>query len=337
MSNTTIESNKNPERKNFLSALFETLLRQHDIRKCESIKDIVGLIGSFLLGFLGTLSIKSRITIIFALLVSVVSIVIWYNIDHVIRRKQDKEKDKYEDLKSQINDLNNKLIQTEKEKNNIEHKKGYIDSLWAETSLLAKEINRIRNSSSAKRLYTKLADSISQMIMASSDLKKDQFSVYVYMYDGKSRLIRRVEVASCVSTLQTANETNTVKIDDVGSYYYAKCILSKKSIFFLKDNAEIRKHFYFRNGEDPIISHYSQYIAMSYKLGDGMEMYVEAISYDEKCFGDNLDDFISKTLSPFADYVSMIPWRRIRGGFDGKRKNDEAHAKTAESGRSKNE
>lgn len=337
MSNTIIESNKNPERKNFLLAFFETLFKQYDIRKCERIKDITGLIGSFVLGILGTLSFKNWIIVILAFFVSAASVLIWLNIDQVISKKQEIEKNKYGDLESKIKDLTGKLEKTENEKNDIERKKRYIDSLWGETSLLAKEINRIRNSSSAKRLYTKLADSISQMIMASSDLKRDQFGVYVYMYDGKSRLIRRVEVTSCVSTLQTANETATVKIDDVESYYYAKCILSKKSIFFLENNTEIQKNFYFSNDDDPIISHYSQYIAMSYKLGDGMEMYVEAISYDETRFGDKLDDFISKTLSPFANYVSMIPWRRIRSGFDDKRKKDETHAKTAESGRSKNE
>lgn len=299
---------------NLLQRISKEILKNCDLRKCNNISDGIISVGSLVVGILfavGGMLIHWGLIIV-GIALSFLIVILWLATKSVIAEREDEQDNELKTIKDNYDKLR-------KEYAALEKKKESGDALLIETTLIAKEIHRVQGDNNAKRLYTKLANSISEMILAIKGLTKEQFSVYIYIYDGISRKVRRTEVSTCVTTLQTANETGIINIDDVSNYYYAKCILDKKTTFFLSDNQAIRNNFYFDSSEDSIISHYTQYAAMSYKLGDRMELYAEVISYDEAKLGGNeeeLEKFVSQVLSPFSSLVSIVDWRKVRSGLE---------------------
>ena len=307
-------SSTHEKRVKLLQRITREILKDYDLRKCKRISNGIISVGSLGFGVLGIVGgrLQHWGLTVFGIVLFVFIVFLWHEINSVIEEREDGQDKELKKLKYDYEKLKEKCETLEKKK-----KSG--DALLIETTLIAKEIHKVQGDNNAKRLYTKLADSISEMILAIKGLTKEQFSVYIYIYDGRSRKVRRTEVATCVTTLQTANETDVISIDDVSKYYYAKCILDKKTTFFLSSNQKIRENFYFDSSEDFIISHYTQYAAMSYKLGDKMELYAEVISYDEAKLGDNDEDiekFISQVLSPFSSLVSIVDWRKVRSGLE---------------------
>lgn len=143
------------------------------------------------------------------------------------------------------------------------------------------------------------------------------YSVYIYLFDANTRRVQRVAAESKNPEIQQAVEKAPVSIDSVSNYYYAKCILDKKKTFVLEDNKAIRNAFYWRDGNDEaLISQYTQYAAMSYNLDDGMELYVEVISYNgamlNKDDDKDLNVFVGKVLAPLSSVVRSVNWHGLR-------------------------
>lgn len=302
----------------FTNGVAEQLLRNCDKKKCEYTLDASNVITSLAFGILGAIGIicDHYSLVVVAVVIAVLDILVWFGVHHVISERDASLDAEHTKLEEELAKKSDEYERLQEKYCDLQGKHKYLNALWAETTLISKEIQRMQRDSNAKRLYTKLANSISEMVCKYSGIEKEQFSVYIYVYDGKTKMVRRVEVSTCVTSLQTAAETEVTKLSDVKNYFYAKCILNKKTTFSLLDNTAIRKNFFFFSEEDAIIEHYSQYAAMSYKLGDGMELYVEVISYDNAKLDSDLGEFISKVISPFSALVAVADWRKIRSELE---------------------
>lgn len=302
----------------FTNGVAEQLLRNCDKKKCEYILDASNVITSLAFGVLGAIGIicAHYSLLVVAVVIAILDFLVWIGIRHVISERDANIDAEHTKLEEDLAKKCKEHKRLQEEYCDLQGKHKYLNALWAETTLISKEIQRMHRDSNAKRLYTKLASSVSEMVCKYSGIEKEQFSVYIYVYDGRTKMVRRVEVSTCVTSLQTAAETEVTKLSDVKHYFYAKCIANKKTTFSLPDNAAIRKNFFFLSEEDTIIEHYSQYAAMSYNLGNGMELYVEVISYDNAKLGSDLSEFISKVISPFSALVAVADWRKIRSGLE---------------------
>jgi len=315
-----VSGNTNESKPKLIRAMALELFKNYDSDKCQEILDISTLVATSIIGLLSLLSVvwPSVVIFVIGLIVFVALILFWCSIRYVIRSKKAQNNEELRLLKQKLEQTNKSLENKKTEYLNLESKYNYAQALWSETSLFASAVKSTQRDNNARKIYTKLANSISEMVINYSGLSKEQFSVHIYIYDGLSRYVKRVEVSTCITTIQPAEESKTTRIDDVLKYYYAQCIVNKAKTFSLDSNLAIREKFYFETEEDPIALHGSQYAAMSYTLGSKMELYVEVISYDEAKLGDNLQEFISKVISPFSAYVNMVDWRKIRSGLSEK-------------------
>lgn len=303
ISNTTAAKKRNRYR--FFTSMCSNWIEERNRSKCNKAKELVTLTGSFIVGILGLLGVQQiNWLLLVAILVAVSSIAVFLGLQHVeslIGEEEVKEVDALELKISQLTELNqnvNNLYRLEQDYNK------YLASLWTETTLLAKAIRKCNTSKTAKGLYTKITSSIIEMTTIYLGIPKDNFAVHIYVYDGVSRMVRRVDVESFVKTKQAADENLPQSIDspDISKRFYAKSILSNKKVFILSTLDEIKEKLFFPDADDVIIDQHTQYVAMIYDVGSRVKLYIEVISYNGLYLGkdkENLALFVKKLLLRF--------------------------------------
>ena len=306
----------------FFVSICSTWIEERNKARCNKAKDLVTLVGSFAVSTLGLLgALQTYWLLIIAIVVAACTIAIFLGLQYVTNLIDEEEVNEIKTLKTQILELtdsnraNEILYQEEKEYNK------YLACLWTETSLLAKAIRKTNSSKTTKGLYTKITSSIIEMIITYLGIQKDNFAVHIYAYDGSSRVVRRVDVESFVKTKQAADENSPQSIDDpeVSKRFYAKSILSKKTIFTLPTPNAIRENLFFPVDDDVIIDQHTQYVAMIYDVGSRVKLYIEVISYNGLYLGkdeENLKVFVQKVIAPFSSLLSLVDWTTIRSDCD---------------------
>lgn len=320
MTNTTLT--KKTKFQHFFASMCSTWIAEQDRAKCNKTKDLVTLVGSMAvstLGLLGALQIPWLLII--AIAVAACTIAIFLGLQCVANLIDEEEVNEINALKEQISELTdsgqlNITLYNEEKKHNK-----YLTTLLIETSLLAKAIRKTNASKTTKGLYTKITNSIIEMIIAYLEIPKDNFAVHVYAYDGSTRTVRRGDVESFVKTKQAADENSPQSIDDpeISKRFYAKSIKSNKTYFILPTLDEIREKLYFPEDDDMIIDQYTQYVAMIYDVGKRVKLYIEVISYNGLHLGNdkkNLEEFAKKVIAPFSSLLPLVDWNTIRSDCD---------------------
>lgn len=296
----------------FFSAMCSTWITQRDRAKCTRSKDIVALVGSLVISILASLHL-----FVGAFIIALVTIIIYIGLQYVLKTIDENEADMIKNLESKIEELNESAQQNKKMYQSEKAYSRYLASLCAETTLLARAIRKANTTKTAKSLYPKLTNSIIEMLITCLGIEKDNFAVHIYVYDGLSGGVRRVDVESYVKSKQAADENHASLINDpeVAKHYYAKAILSRKTFFALPSTEEIRKNLYFRVNDEELISQHTQYAAMVYDVGSRVKIYIEVLSYNGLCFGKNKEElisFIKKVIAPFSSILSLVDWNTIR-------------------------
>lgn len=313
----------------FFEFIFASWIEGKKKRTCENCKDLVTLIGSTAVSILGFCGIIHKLwLLVIALTVAIITILLFLGIQHVINKIDTNEAEMTRILREQVSDLqeeNKKLVNKNKEE---EAKNSYLISLWAETSLLAKAIQKANRQKNTKGLYSKIGNSVAAMTTSYLNSPKENLSVHLYAYDGKARMVRRVDVESFVRTMQAADENKAKPIDspDVSVRYYARALKSKKTFFVLPNNDAIRKNLAFPNPDEEVIAQYTQYAAMSCDVGGNVKLYVEIISYNGLQLGQDYADiqrFLEKAVAPLSSILSMVGWNAIRSDCSEKRPESE--------------
>lgn len=294
--------------KNWFYNYVEFALQQYDTEKCERILEGANIVISALWGIIGAAGVISShwLLIVIAVCLGGIHIALWFTFHHVLDKRSKVHQDQMGQLKT-----NYESLCVEHQNLILKHK--HLSVRLREIVLLSKHIATAQKEKQPKALYTCLANSISQMVTEYSDLTTDQFSVSIYMYDGNSGLLQRVEVSTTVSTIQTPRTNRAEPIERKSKYFYAKSIQSTSRTHVINNSAEFEAKFYFEGKEKELLKHYSQYAAMNYSLGSRMKMYVEVISYDNAKLGDDLEELISNSIAPFASQIALIDWYRMRG------------------------
>lgn len=308
----------------FFASMCSNWIEERNRAKCNKYKDLVTLAGSLSVSVLGLLgALKIGWLLILAIVVAASTIVAFLGFQYVISLIDEEEIEEINNLKlqnSRLSELQQEYY--EKYESELEHKK-YLECLLTETSLLARAIRKANTSKTAKGLYSKITSSVIEMTVNYLGIKKDNFAVHIYAYDGKTRMVRRVDVESFVKTKQAADENLPQSIDnqDITNRFYAKSILSKKRIFTLSTPDEIRENLYFPVADDVIIDQHTQYVAMIYDVGSYVELYIEVVSYNGLYLGsdkENLELFVKKVIAPFSSLLSLVDWNTIRRDCDAK-------------------
>ena len=320
VANTTVAEQTKFQR--FFASICSTWIEERNRAKCNKAKDLVTLVGSLAVSILGLLgALQIHWLLIIAIVVAACTITIFLGLQYVANLIDKEEVNEINALKSQILELSNSnranetLYQEEKEYNK------YLACLWTETSLLAKAIRKTNASKTTKGLYTKITSSIIEMITTYLGIRKDNFAVHVYAYDGSARVVRRVDVESFVKTKQAADENLPQSIDDpeISKRFYAKSILSNKKIITLPTPYAIRENLFFPVDDDVIIDQHTQYAAMIYDVGSRVKLYIEVISYNGLYLGkdkESLELFVKKVIAPFSSLLTLVDWNTIRSDCD---------------------
>lgn len=316
VANTTVT--KKTKFQHFFASMCSTWIAEQNKAKCNKTKDLVTLVGSMVvstLGLLGVLQIPWLLII--AIAVAACTIATFLGLQYVANLIDEDEVNEISALKEQISQLTDSCqLNTTLYNGERKHNK-YLTTLLIETSLLAKAIRKTNASKTTKGLYTKITNSIIEMITAYLEIPKDNFAVHVYAYDGSTRTVRRVDVESFVKTKQAADENSPQSIDDpdISKRFYAKSILCGRTYFILPTLDEIRKNLYFPEDDDVIINQHTQYAAMVYDVGKRVKLYIEVISYNGLYLGrgkKNLEEFVKKVIAPFSSLLPLVDWNTIR-------------------------
>lgn len=302
----------------FFESICSSWIANKKKRKCDNCKELSTLIGSNIVSILSLCGIlHTGWLLAVALVIALITVILFLGLQHVCNLIDADDAETAKKLNEQIDklqDTNKKLTTTcteEKLKNN------YLTSLWAETNLLVKAIQKANRQKTTKGLYSKIGNSVAAMTIGYLNSPKENLSVHLYAYDGKAGMVRRVDVESFVSTKQAADENVAKPIDapEVSTRYYAKALKSRKTFFVLPNNKAIREHLEFPDPDDEVIEQYTQYAAMSCNVGGNVKLYIEIISYNGLNLGRDADDvqaFLEKTVAPLSSILSMVSWNAIR-------------------------
>lgn len=316
MSNAVVRRQKKFQR--FFAALCSEWIENRDMKKCKKAEDLVGLTGSLVIGIIGALgALQIWGLFVIAIVVAACTILAFMGLQSVANIIDEEEANETATLKREITKLTELNVENEQRLQGLNKDKEYLECLWAETNLLARAIRDANTSKTAKTLYTKIANSIAEMIATELNIQRDNFSVHVYAYDGNSHGVRRVAVESFVKSKQAADENllRSINEPEVSKRYYAKALLSKKTIFILPTHDAIKENLFFPVDDDGIIDQYTQYVAMVYDVGSRVKLYVEVVSYNGLRFGEDeksLKTFVKRTIAPFSTLLSMVDWNTIR-------------------------
>lgn len=275
-------------------------------------------VGSLLVTIVGYLGITKQlwlclIAIVLLVVTGVAFCVFWFALESIENREQNDNE--------MLTLRNNELLE---EKNALEKKNTkltgdieYYTLLWSETSLLSQAISKANYERTTKGLYSKLTNSVIQLMSAYLPSIKENYAVHIYVFDGSTKYIRRVDVQSHVNTKQGAveNEPRPISDNRIKNKYYVKAITHKREkIFTLFDNEAIRKAFSLENEDEEISKQYTQYMAMRYSSRNQMRILVEVIAYNGLRFAENEDDLktcVKKIIAPFANLFSSVDWAAI--------------------------
>ena len=288
--------------------------------KCYLFKEWIGIAAGSVISIVGIACGTERwlTALIISVIVLSVSLAMHFVYQRRINSIDEEEKSELDRISNENKELTKRIDLLENDKKKIEQQNEYLLGLWTETSALSQAVQRVNASSrSVRPFYTKVHASIMQLVSLYAHPLHNCYSVYIYLYDGKTRRVQRIAAESKNPEIQQAVEKEPISIDSVSDYYYAKCIIDKKKIFTLADNAAIRKAFYWKDENDEaLISQYTQYAAMSYGLDDDMEFYIEVISYNgavlRRTEDPDLSAFVKKVLAPLSSVVRSVNWHGLR-------------------------
>lgn len=278
-------------------------------------------VGSLLVTIVGYLGITRNLWLIFIAIVLLVCTMVFFRLfGFALEHIENQEWQEQEQLKGENKELLKRLESSKSENERLSREKEYYISLWSETSLLSQAISKANYDRTTKGLYSKLTNSVIKLLKAYlPSIKEEDYAVHIYVYDGSTRLIRRVDAQSCVKTKQGAveNQARLVSDKSVREKYYVKAITHKrKKMFTLFDNNAIREAFYFDNEDEEIIKQYSQYIGMRFTSPEPnqIRIFVEVIAYNGLRFAEKADDLktcANKIIAPFANPFSYVDWAAI--------------------------
>lgn len=311
------EQNKKTNRWNAaICKAVETFFADWSKSKCEHWFNLLSVVFSIVWAVVGIVVSGLSFWLAFCIIIVVIGLhaLSCCSLLHAIKGKEQEKNLLLEQTQNKLKDETAQHLETKQKLADLQLMFDRSTARHIEIGLFSKHIETANGKRNAKKIYTQLANSVSHLVSAYTKLNREYFSVSIYMYDGEDGLVRRVEVDSAVPTIQAPHEGEVNKIEDKKNYYYAKCIRDKRKTFSLSSRDEIEKAFYppIEKGAD--YSHLSQYAAMSYDLGNKLKLYIEVIAYDGGRFGDNLEDFISYAIAPFATSVANLDWKTIRGG-----------------------
>lgn len=302
----------------FFESLCSSWIMGKRKRKCDNCKELCTLVGSNLVSILSLCGIMHKWWLLaIASAVAGITIVIFLGLQHVCNLIDSEDAEIVDNLNNQIDELNSANKKLVKRCAEERSKNSYLTSLWAETNLLVKAIQKANKQKSTKGLYSKIGNSVAAMTVGYLNIPKENLSVHLYVYDSKDGMVRRVDVESFVSTKQAADENEAKSIDapDVKTRYYAKSLKSNKTFFVLPDNAAIREALDFPDADNEVIEQYTQYAAMACNVGGYVKLYIEIISYNGVKLGNDDNDiqlFLTKTVAPLSSILSMVSWNAIR-------------------------
>ena len=295
--------------KSFFEYIFKSEIEKFDKSKCINFQSAFLGLSSIFIGVLGFLASKFFWLIWIAITLAILCIIVYFGSNYIVGKIEENEKR-----------LQEKYKELEEMQNICEYEKQYWQRLYTETVLLTTAIQTANKNKKVKELYTKLANSIAEMVSFSSKIPcKNNYLVNIYMFDVRKKLVNRVAVQSYVHTFAEPQLTQPkiISTAEMKRKYYVKALKSNRTYFVLPNNDYIRKHLCFDCLDDNIISQYTQYIGMSYTVGEKVKLYVEVISFNEQLLDkeEALEKYLSKVIAPFASLITNINWNTMMEGI----------------------
>lgn len=284
---------------------FSDAIEKLDKSKCINFQSaFLGFVSIFV-GILGFLSSRFSWLIWIALFLTSLGIIVFCGTNSVVRKieaEEEKLKDEYNKIKEECQEYRENMK--------------YWQKLYTESSLIISAIQTANKNKKVKALYTKIADSIAEMVSFYSKIQsKNNYLVNVYVLDSKRKLVSRVAVQSYVHTFAEPCLTEPHSIGNavMKKKYYVKALKSKRTYFTLKNNELIREALDFEGVDEKIVSQYTQYIGMTYAVGEKVKLYIEVVSFNDQLLyhEDQLDIYLNKVVAPFASLIRNVDWDSI--------------------------
>ena len=173
------------------------------------------------------------------------------------------------------------------------------------------------NNRDISKLFTKMTESIVQMLTDYCKMDRKDFAIHLYMFDKPTQQIQRVKQMNFCESVMSADENQPHTITRGKKYYYETNIIKKKSTatFSLVDNDAIQVELVMDNLSDDIKKLYSQYMALKQDFGKSITLYAEIISFNGVRFGETKEDLetvIRRTITPMFKFISSIDWDDLR-------------------------
>lgn len=177
-------------------------------------------------------------------------------------------------------------------------------------------------------IYTTLATVSHSLICAYAKVDSARLNVYVYVYDSKTHLHKRVGKCASYSKIQPGDIHKDWNMMHEGKQYlYEKTIqsnvvckgISDKSVLIDELNLDSK-------GQDPSYSgKFSQYGAAIFSYaGGGVKLCIEVITYEDSKLGDtdeDIRDLLSETIIPLSVCLDKINWENERKICDALQEN----------------
>lgn len=181
-------------------------------------------------------------------------------------------------------------------------------------------------------IYTTLATVSHSLICAYTKVESTKLNVYVYVYDKRTRLHKRVGKCAPYNKIQPGDIQHNWKMAHEGKQYlYEKTIqsdmvfrgISVKSVLIDELNLDTK-------GKDPSYSEkFSQYGATVFSYaGGGVKLCIEAIAYEDSKLGDtdkDIIDLLSEAIMPLSVCLDRIDWENERKICDALQKESQTY------------
>lgn len=287
---------------NLFEYIFTDEINKLNITKCMNIQSAFIGFSSIIISILGFFISKCNWIVAIDLLIVLLCVIVYIGTNHI--------SDIIDSQKINILTENERLIE---EKKKIEENVKYIKTLYAETKLIASAVHTANKNNKVKELYTKFANSLAEMVSCCSKMKdKENFIVNVYAMDVKNKLANRVAVQSYVNTFIEPKLTIPRHINktEMKGKYYVRALKSKQTYFVLKNNSEIKASLSFDGVDEKIISQYTQYVGMTYTIGEKVKLYIEIISFNKQKLDEenNLQLYVQQVIAPFSSLIANVNW-----------------------------
>ena len=300
-------------------ALFENLCHKwisaRDTKKCSKSKTITLFVGQVLTGLIAIVAgLSPNLEFLKPYIpVFIIAFVVVFAISFFVELGFEHVNDVIDE------EIKNGLVKAQQE----QASESFWHNMVIEYSLLMKEMTSVLkqlykdNNRDTSKLFTKMTESIVQMLTDCCKIDRKDFAIHLYMFDKPTKQVQRVKQMNFCESVMSADENQPHTITRGKKYYYETNIVDKKSTatFALVDNEAIQVALVMDNLSDDVKKLYSQYIALRQDFGTSITLYAEIISFNGVRFGETKEDLekvIRRTMTPMFKFISSIDWDDLR-------------------------